>query len=174
MNKAVFSYFDLVLDKPILLARLFRLKREFRNQDTGPRIVELENGCWRFLGGGFSRGGYMFFKFCEIKDEKYGDGHYKVAAVMHFLSNTRSHQENPGTEYSHLCHHYYCVNPDHITLELHANNLSRKPCNASKTCVCSNSIKCIFHRSNRARLARSDAARKLSEPTQSKRKKVCL
>ena len=121
-NFKLFLYFEKVLDSPRLLIKLRHFRTKLFTADSGPRVVEGQNKCWKFIGGGTVAYGYPKFRFYEA------DQYFKVCFSFTFLSNPHS------------------VNPSHIVLESHSDNSLRRRCDRLKKCVCGNETPCLFPR----------------------------
>ena len=139
-NFKLFLYFEKVLDSPRLLIKLRHFRTRLFTADSGPRVVEGQNKCWKFIGGGTVAYGYPKFRFYEAGQ------YFKVCSVLHFLSNPHSHRLDSNYEYSHLCSKKNCVNPSHIVLESHSDNSLKRRCDRLKKCVCGNETPCLFPR----------------------------
>ena len=108
---------------------------------TEPSNKKTPEGYWDFRTEN-TQGGYFHIfdsdNYLHIKERKaFVKTHELVEPVFVF-----------GTHYSHLCHHWWCINPTHIELEPDWVNIMRKSCiywkKGNKSCVCNQVIHPLF------------------------------
>lgn len=85
------------------------------------KIVVLPEGCWEWIGSKFNK--------------EYGDGYGQLrmggrkgkVVMAHRVAYEEYKGEIPkDKEIDHLCHNTLCVNPEHLELVTHAENMKRR------------------------------------------------
>lgn len=80
--------------------------------DDGTVVIDLETGCWNWLGYCPRRYGVLSYQGQNIN-----------AHVFFYL--TLKGEIPDGLEPDHLCRNKLCVNPDHLEPVTHAENMRR-------------------------------------------------
>ena len=78
--------------------------------------IEVGHGCWRWLGGYYDNGYSQFMLYPGIKTT----GHRAAYILLRGPIPT-------GLETDHLCRNRWCVNPYHLELTTHRENVRRSP-----------------------------------------------
>ena len=128
-----------------------RIKSQIKEYYDFGEIIEVENGCHRWSGK--SSEDYICKHFKLINKETHLEENSKIG--IHRVICFLKYKETPikgKTDCSHICHRSWCLNPDHLSLELRLVNNQRKACNKKKECsgkhVCelgNNLPNCIFN-----------------------------
>lgn len=109
-----------------LYARL-RLQEAVESATPGP------NGC--LISRSRRPDGYAQVKL-RFDNEQYSPRTYTLQSVVtgHFPSNSE--------DFSHICGNGAggCINPEHIVIESHQRNLTRKMCHLKATCGCGETV----------------------------------
>ena len=97
---------------------------------------EDRDGCRRFLNSGRVDGRYGKIKARVDISRKFGkeDRSYNASKLLYCLINGVAWHSDMGLECSHLCGFSLCMKVEHIILETHSSNSSRKEHHTSFDC----------------------------------------
>ena len=94
-------------------------------------------GCIEWQGAKTRNGGYgrLVLELPVGGKKEFRVHRLQNMVTNHMMEVPRTDQNGSLLDVSHLCHNSVCVNPGHLTLELHAKNMERRTCKEQGLCT---------------------------------------